>query len=366
MKEYNMNVWEKLSEQGLVEGEKPEMVVRTPWYIKILLSISGWLGSLFLVVFIGGIIGLVLNDNIEDFPLLLTIVGGGIIFFTYNMFQEQRGDFFEHFLLGLSLAGQGLVIVSVFFILTRNSTFFSMFDKDVLLPIYLFSALFQAFLMWVMPNYIHRVMSSFFMVVALSGFFIIINEPFIINTLLTFVVTWLWLNEFTVRNHARVEAITYGLTAALVFLIYSLFSFSYYIYESINFENKIYFSLYIVELSTFAIFVYVIWNLFVKGKKLNSKRGFLLLITLLVFAYLSIKIGGLIFALILILIGFAHKHNLLTALGIFSAFAFLSTYYYYTGETLMDKSILLALMGVGIFLGRFMMKIVLEKEVSDV
>ena len=55
-------VWQRLLEAKLVEGEMPVIdqtqSLTQPWYIRVMLGFSGWLGALFLMGFVGIFMGL--------------------------------------------------------------------------------------------------------------------------------------------------------------------------------------------------------------------------------------------------------------------------------------------------------------------
>ena len=350
-------VWETLLKSQLVEGEMIDNRIESPWYIKLLLSISGWFGALFLLIFIGGSLELIFGQNINDIPLLLTFTGAGLIFFTYNNFKKRQSDFLEHFMLALSVAGQVMVIASFMFMLGHHS------DKAVLL----FTTVFQAFLMWTIPNYIHRMMSSFFMASAFLSLSYNVGEPFFAIALLTFGVAYLWMHEFNFNNRKKIEAIAYGLTVALFSFKSFAISSPNYFYEMFEYKGAPLFNFWFLESSAILTLVYVLWMILKEQNQVHSNKTFLLMaIATILLALLSFQVGSLILGIILLLIGFAHAHRLLIGLGIFASLAFLSRYYYYFGETLMDKAMVLALMGVVLLVGRFIMNRVLKKEVLDV
>jgi len=353
--ESSRDIWNRLLNAGLVEGEEPpKLEAKSPWYVKLLLALSGWAGALFLVLFVGGSLVLVLGQGIERIPVLLTLIGGGVIFFAYTIFKEKQSEFLEHFMLALSVAGQAMVIASIFFMMDGGSSRGS---------IYLFIFFFQAFLMWLIPNYIHRVLSSFFMGLSLIYLFYTTYEYHLVSMILTSVVAWLWMSEFKFSDHSRVEAIAYGQTGALVWKNYffMVVPYSYREYQA---------PLFTYELSLFGLLVtlsYVIWMLLKESQKLEDKRVLILsAVAVVLLALFSLNIGSLIVGVILLLIGYAHSHRLLIGLGVISSLVSLSHYYYFTGETFMAKAGLLLMLGVGLLLSRFVMKLVLKKELKDV
>jgi len=352
---HSTTVWEKLLVSGLLTGEQPTNEMSSPWYIKLLLAVSGWFGALFLVIFIGGSFGIIFGWNMEEYAILPAIFGVLFIYIAYRIFQEKQSDFFEHFLLALSIVGQVMVIFSLLLLFH--------FKEDI--GIALFITLFQAFLIWVIPHYMHRMLSSFFMALSFSYFFYALHAPFIANSILTFMVSWMWMHEFQWRQHSRTEAIAYGQTAALVWLNYIFLALPY---ATLDLSSRKLPSLdgWMAVLFLVLSLVYVVWMLLKENQKLMDKKVLILsLFALFLIGAFSIKVSGLIVGIILMLIGFAHAHRLLVGLGIFSTLVFLSHYYYFTGETLMEKSGMLVLLGILLLLSRFVMKIVLGKVLKD-
>ena len=347
-------VWNRLLNAGLVEGEEPKLEVKSPWYVKLLLSLSGWVGALFLVVFVGGVLGVMIGRNVDNFPLLLTLIGGGLIFFSYTMFKEKQSEFLEHFILALSVTGQGLVIGSMLIMLKSD------FDTSI----YLFIVIFQAFLMWVVPNYIHRMLSSFFMGLSLVYLFNTMHEPVLVDIVLTFSVAWLWMNEFNFSEQSKMEAIAYGQTTALVWMTYASMVVPLYHrgYKAPLFSDGA------LMLGLFSILLYVVWMILKESQKLEDRRVISLsAVALVVLAFFSMNVHSLVVGVILLLVGYAHSHRLLIGLGVLSSLASLSHYYYFREETLMEKAGLLLLLGVGLLVGRFVMRYALKKEeVQDV
>ena len=86
MKQNSMTVWETLLSKQMVAGEKPTLELASPWYIKLLLSLSGWFGALFLVIFTGGMLVIMMCVSIDRYPGILGLIGAGLVFFAYTMF----------------------------------------------------------------------------------------------------------------------------------------------------------------------------------------------------------------------------------------------------------------------------------------
>ena len=46
-------VWSRIAAAGIVTGEVPPHRPRVPWYVRLLQGVTGWLGALFLLAFLG-------------------------------------------------------------------------------------------------------------------------------------------------------------------------------------------------------------------------------------------------------------------------------------------------------------------------
>ena len=56
-------LWDRLSAEGLVEGERPAPGrPASPWYVRAMLGIAGWIGALFLIAFVGAAFAFIMED----------------------------------------------------------------------------------------------------------------------------------------------------------------------------------------------------------------------------------------------------------------------------------------------------------------
>ena len=330
-------IFNRLSQKGLINGKIPtDNEITSPWYIKSVVAVSAWLGAIFLSIFVAGFFNLIFNINSKYTSIPLIVSGIVFIYIAYKSFQKKETSFLEHFMLAISMVGQVMITVGLFMIFE---------DIGILIIV----AIFQAFLMWYMPNYIHTTISSFFMIIVISYFFYDIGEPTIPSIFLIFIVSWLWINEFNFKDRQKIEAIAYGQTTALFLLKYSYFGIDTHL-------NSLWF-----EIASILTLLYVIWSI-LKESQIEYDKTIILLIALL--AFISFEVTGLIFGVLFLLIGFAHSNRFLLGLGVISSLSFLSYYYYYLGDTLMDKAKILALMGIVILLGRWIMNILLKRRES--
>src|SRR5699024_1770628 len=96
--------------EGLVIGERPEPEpAGSPWFVRLMLGIAGWIGALFLLGFVGATLNFILDDGPSAMVAGVACCGAA-----YAMFRGLDGnDAAEQFALALSLAGQGLIIAGL-------------------------------------------------------------------------------------------------------------------------------------------------------------------------------------------------------------------------------------------------------------
>ena len=131
-----------------------------PWFIGLLLGASGWLAGLFVLVFVAVLLQL-------GSPTTAGGAGALLLAAAWAMFMADReGAFTGQLALALSIAGQCLVLYAM------NSPTLG------LGPLAASTLLLQAALVLVMPNPLHRTLSTFFATIAwaLTVRFVLLGE----------------------------------------------------------------------------------------------------------------------------------------------------------------------------------------------
>ncbi|HEX7955166.1 MAG TPA: DUF4401 domain-containing protein, partial [Burkholderiales bacterium] len=87
-------LWARLRQAGLVEGDVPVVQAQiTPWYIRAMLGIAGWIGAMFLLGFVGAAFAVVMKSAASSL-----IVGALLCAAATVMFRARPdGDFFGQF-----------------------------------------------------------------------------------------------------------------------------------------------------------------------------------------------------------------------------------------------------------------------------
>lgn len=355
MNRKNEQLWAVIKENGIVNGELPEKTgSESPWFVKILMAFSGWLAALFLLFFIGISFEFLWKDTAAAF-----ILGAFMIAGSYLILRIPKNEFFEHMALAVSLAGQALIVFAIFKTSGHN---------DILA--WFLVGLYQIPLALFMPDFIHRVFSSFGAALSFYLCIVLLKWPDIASSLVMLSAVICCLHEFRWPRHIRkIRAIGYGLILALIlFKCTSLFdarAISWRFHPQASgiwggpFET----------LLTGGVILYLIRHLLYRyNRTIYEPISVFALTGAFFLCILSIKIPWLPIGLVIILLGFAGSNRVLLGLGITSLLFYVSSYYYLLSTTLLYKSISLLIVGLGLLLIRMGMEYILhrEKEVPHV
>jgi len=339
--------WKTLADAQLVSGEQPKSFeIGSPWYIKILLAFSGWLAAIFIL----GLLFSVFSRFSNNTPLLITF-GCSFIVIAYFLLRIKASEFFEHLAFALSIAGMVLLTISIDNLITYN--------EEALM--WLIIAVVQLFLTFIMPNFVHRVLSSFASAVSFAGALFFYHPTSsgiaIYSVFLMLITALVWLNEFRYpKQIEKLQAIGYGLVGALIVIKATrLFMHTPYWYTHNNgLQQNTWFQPWMDEVALSAISLFVVWKLLQKIQP--SKLAILLALGgTLALSLLSTQAQGLIVGFMILLLGFAASNRILITLGVIALLFFISSYYYLLDNTLLDKSITLLVLGIALISGRWIM-----------
>ncbi|MES9883851.1 MAG: DUF4401 domain-containing protein [Sedimenticola sp.] len=356
MNRQNECIWAVLHQAGLVQEPAPKTTkLESPWYVKVMLAFSGWLAALFLLGFIGRGYQFIIESSFASF-----ITGGVMIAGAYTLLRIPRNDFFEHLALAVSLAGQALVVWAIFDITKANNVMG-----------WTLVALLQAPLAVVMPNFIHRVFSSFFSAIAFSMALTSIGAPYVFSGVVMFLAASIWLNEFRYPQHMRkIRAIGYGLVVALIPPKGpALFGHGIWGLRSTQNQSELWNLPWMGEVAAGAVMLYVVWQLLQRhGQALTGRLAITALLGALVLCAVSMEAQGITVGMVIMLLGFAGGNRVLLGLGVASLLFYISSYYYLLDATLLAKAQTLLLVGLVLLAGRWLMLRMMsgEKEIKDV
>lgn len=328
-----------LQSAGLLEhGYSAEThPVDSPWYVKALLGLSGWLAAICLLVFFGfWLQSLLLKEGVS-----LTI-GSALIGTAIVLLRLPKNEFYEHLGFAVSLAGQGLLLFAL-------ANYLKGLNSQLYLPI----AIVQIVLLYLIPNYTHRVYSSFIATIALSLFMSSLGYLFVFKIILLLAMSKLWLNEFDYPEKIKMlQAIGYGfvlsefiLSKTISLLYFNLFD--HWLPREINLDAWLYPWMHEIPATLAMLFIA---SQQIKRLEHSLAHPLSLIFLLLVIAInaLSIEINNLNIGLIILLLGYAGSNRILIGLGIITLLSAVTSYYYFMNTTLLVKSQIL--IGSGLLL----------------
>ncbi|MGD8576111.1 MAG: DUF4401 domain-containing protein [Thiohalophilus sp.] len=337
-------LWKKLKDADLVEGDAPTLEEQeTPWYMKVLTGFSGWIAAIFIIGFLGSAFWLVFESGTASL-----VVGGGLMAAAYAVLRMPKNEFVEHLALAASLAGQFLFVWALFDILGWD-------NRQVLF--WLLIALLQAVLAYVMPNFIHRVFSSFMAASAMGMSLAEAHIPYVFGSVVLFLAAWIWLNLFRYSQYLdRLKPLGYGLIFALIPLKGSMLYDYHGMYLSHSSTTGTFIQPWMGELLSVAVILYVVWQLLQRYQhRLQERFSLLVLAVTLLVSLVSLEAKGISMGSVIVLLGFAIGNRILLVLGIVSLLFYLSAYYYLLDISLLNKSQILLATGVLLLLARWAM-----------
>jgi uncharacterized membrane protein len=343
MRRQTEQMWDTLRQAGLIEGAVPETgKLESPWYVKVLLAFSGWLAAVFLLGFIGMGFEFVFNNSSAAF-----IIGGIMIGGAFVILRIPKNEFFEHLALAVSLAGQALVVFAIFEISNHNEEI-----------AWMLVALLQVSLAVIMPNFVHRVFSSFFAAFSFSMTLTIMGWHYVVSATVMLLAAMCWLNEFNYPQHMRkIRAIGYGLVLALILLKgTALFGYRTMGWRLLLNQSGLWTKVWLGEVLIGAVTLYVVWHLLRRyNQTISARLSLTALLGALLLCAVSMKVQGITIGMVIMLLGFSGSNRVLLGLGITSLLFYISSYYYLLDMTLLDKSQSLFIIGLVLLIIRWLM-----------
>lgn len=332
--------WSRLQQRGLVEGEQPATDAQSsPWYVRVMLGIAGWMGAGFLLGFVGVAFAFAMENAFASILIGVLCCGGA-----YAIFRAAgNNDFLAQFGLAVSFAGQFMVIYGVF----------KAFDWESV-SAFLIAAVFEAALVVLIPNTIHRVLSSGGAMLALAFGMERAGLFGLSSAVAAAVFALVWLDrERWAGTGALWRPVGYGMALALLYLESARF-FDYYRYWM--HRDPIWLMQYGPMIGFVFTAVVCVWAtarlLEREGIALASAAGTAAILAALLLCVLSYVAPGVAIASLILLLGFACGNRILMGMGVMALLGFVSHYYYQMQSTLLVKSAVLAATGLALLLAR--------------
>ncbi len=337
-------LWQKLQAGGLVEGNLPRgNEIDSPWYIRVMLGFAGWIGSLFLLGFVGAGFAFVMKSALAALVVGVCISGGAFALFRF----KRETDFITQFSLAVGLAGQMLLIfgLSKLFDGQDSTLFGAAFVVEVILTV-------------LMPNFIYRVMSSMAAMLALSLSLNSLGVFGIATAVTAAAFAWIWLQETRlVKFSALYRPVGYGLALSLLlYRVNILWGRGLWWHRSRHAVNWIeiyspWLSLALVAVTFFAVVFILLKRMDIAAA---SRTGSTVFAGATLVMAASVVAPGIAPALLVLIVGFAVCSRVMIGLGLLAMGGFLSNYYYMMQSTLLTKSMLLFGLGALLLVSRLL------------
>jgi len=343
------NLWSKLKQSNLVQGEMPiAHTNETPWYIRAMQGFAGWIAAFFLLAFFATLFAWMFDRESAFALIAIGLIGNTV---AYALFRaSNKNEFFHQLGLVFNLCGQLMVAWGIYEA-ARS------FDANYFFILFIY----QAILVFTIPDFVSRVLTTWFAMFALFAGFSRMGIFNIGAAMASVIFAIVWLNDLGWKKHKHLwEPIGYGLALSMLqFNGQLLFGgeFSWWYQSSqLNWLNQ--YSYWLSEILIAAIFVNILLKLAKHYQiKLQSQAGLLMVSSGLLVIALGYFIIGTSGALLLLLIGFMKQRRLLIGLGVVALLGFISWYYYNLGLTLLTKSIILMVFGIVFFIGFYLLSI---------
>jgi Domain of unknown function (DUF4401) len=336
-------LWGRLSEAGLVEGEMPEGGKATsPWFVRVMLGIAGWIGALFLLGFVGGALAFIMDD-----AAYAAIAGAACCAAAFLLFRKWDGnDFAEQFGLVVSLVGQVLIGIGLADVLRMEDPVF-----------YLALAAVEAGLALAMPNFLHRVLATGGAAAALALAVNQLGLHGLASPLLCLGLAWVWLEPGRWASGGRIwRPVGYGLVLALL-LVETVRLFGAGQLLGMPGQAPGWFTLHGPLLGRGLTAAILVWAAAVIARREEAHGSARIsaysIGAAILFGLLSLKAPGFASAMLMLLLGFAAGSRILAALGILSLLGFVAHFYYSLQASLLEKSGILALTGIVLLAAHF-------------
>lgn len=340
------DLWNRLREAALVQGDMPASGnASAPWYVRLMLGIAGWIGAFFLLGFVGVGFAWVMKSASASFMVgALTCAAAAAIFRL-----RSQSDFIGQFGMAVSFAGQAMMVFGLV----------QWFERSVS-GAALAVALQQALLFVLVPNFLHRLWTSwsgsYAAVFALSDAGLQVFAP----AAITAAFLWVWLSEFDYPKRGMLlRAGGYGLALAAVQStvlhgdLWTAWMLGRGVHGPLGGEAGI----WLGNLASGAVFVWAVHRLLRReGVTLQERHGRVALGGAVLIALISLRAPGVGPAAAILVVGYANGNRVLAGLGILALLGYLATYYYSLQATLLVKSALLLCAGFALLAARLALR----------
>ena len=298
-----------------------------PWYTRVLMGFMGWLGGLFVLGFLGALIAAFFTNSALMMIIAILLFAG-----SFAMYRAMpTNDFATQFALAASICAQAVATIAYGKFVGQSIDTYS---------VAWFVAVMQIALVFVMPNVLHRLLSTMFAAVAL---FIAAQKGLLVPALdavLAVALVLLVRAESTLVAMGRrqlVEPVINGLAIALLLRGAGHVTF-------LGESAWLPFALHSAIVFAVALLAWAVLS----TTRLAMAQRSAAILAVIIYAAVTWRAPGLIASALVLLVAFGSGRRALTAFSLVALVAYLSTYYYQMQMTLATKSMVLALSGASL------------------
>jgi len=333
-------LWARLAAAGLTTGDMPAAgPAASPWYVRVMLGIAGWIGALFLLGFFGAALAAVFES-----ATVALVLGTLLCAIAATVFRSAaRNDFVGQFALATSIAGQTLIAFGLSTLLPDSPRVVAGLLAAV-----------QCVLFLVVPDFLHRIWTGVTGICAVV--FVLMTSilvPFIDGALLG-ALSLAWLAEFDHgKQHEQVRAVGYSLAIVLVldlFVNVAQVDWSATTDSGVTLVYTASVLMRLLSATLTGIVLIVTAYVLLQRVGANATPAFraVALGAALVLALVSVRAPGIAITVTMLVLGYAHGNRTLAGFAIASLLGYLSVFYYMLDYTLLAKSAVLVATGTAL------------------
>jgi hypothetical protein len=333
-------LWETLCAAGVASSQAPvDDTPHSPWYVRAMLGVAGWIAAAFLFGFVGQALPWVVDSKTAALA-----VGALMIAAAYALFRVEVGrDFVGQFALAMSLAGQALAAVGVFGVFQRDTLAWTAIGAGEML------------LAVLLPSFVHRVWSGYVAAMCAALALVEGGAAVLAVGVVGAGAAWLWSRELAwAARSSVVRPIAYGLTLGLIQIQGdALFMQGLLGMLAEDRDQAAWAQPWVGQVLTGLVLVGAVAHLVASDSRLARRDAMIALAAAVGFALLSLRAPGIATGVVLVALGFAGGNRVLTGLGIAALLFYLGAYYYTLQATLLAKSAVLAATGAALLAARW-------------
>lgn len=323
-------LWNLLLQGDVVAGELPERQAGSPWYITVLLAFSGWLASLFVLLFFGAALSALLEIH-----WLSAMIGIWMLVPSYVLPRlDSKTVFLESGSLAIGLAGQALFYYSIAF-------YFGNFDIGT--GFWFLILITQFVILVTIPYFLHQMFASLGFSAGIFLFLGSLSMEAFVPGILMLCFSFCMIYEFRFGKYSdRMRSGTYGLVIAAIvglnmhwFNVWNLSEWKWWIVTGRGFTGLV----------SFAILAHIAYHY---TRDIKNRVFQISLLAALLMIIITWNLQGVLLGSVLLALGYFRANLLIWGLGILSLLWSVSFYYYLWEVTLLEKSIYLFVVGVGL------------------